>query len=148
MIAWIVSPNATMRKDGFVGLSDFKAIKKGEIVQNIQSLVPGAQPGFHQILLSITMLAKTGLQLIVNNFKQLGYGSSNTEIVFIQDEWSEWTERLRSIILSYIEKGVIVTHFFDNIDWKNKTLKRIETHHQMCLSILTIISSGIISTVL
>ena len=25
--------------------------------------------------------------------------------------------------------GVIATHVFDNIDWKNKTLDKIETHH-------------------
>ena len=51
----------------FVGLSDCKATKKREIVQNIQSLVPVAHLGFHQILLSITMLTKTGLEVVVNN---------------------------------------------------------------------------------
>ena len=67
--------------------------------------------------------------MVVNNLKQLGHGLSNTETVFIQDKWTEWTERLKSIIPSNIKKGVIVTHVFDNIDWKNKTLDRIETHH-------------------
>ena len=56
-----------MGKDGTVGLSYRKAIKISEIVQNIQSLVPGVQQGFSQILLSITILAKTGSHMIVNN---------------------------------------------------------------------------------
>ena len=97
LIAWIVSPNAAMGKDGFVVLSYRKATKISEIVQNIQSLVPGAQPGFDHILLSITMLAKTGSQMVVDNLKQLVHGFSNTEAVFIQDKWAEWTERLKSI---------------------------------------------------
>ena len=116
-----------MGKDDFVGLSYHKATKISEIVQYIQSLVPGAQPGFNQILLSIAMLAKTRSQMVVNNLKQLGHGLSNTETVLIQDKWAEWTKRLKSIIPSNIKKKVIATHLFVNIDWKNKTL-RIETH--------------------
>ena len=157
LVAWIVSPNAAMGKDGFAGLSYRKATKISEIVQNIQSLVSGAQPSFNQILLSITMLAKTGSQMVVNNLKQLGHGLSNTETVFMQDKWAEWTERLKSIISSNIKKRVTVSHVFGNIHWKNKTLDRIETHHtnsilvqkydlaenfQMCLLMLTVISSG------
>ena len=60
-----------MGKDDFVGLSYGKATKINEIVQNIQSLVPGVQPGFNQILLSITILAKTRSQMVVNTLKQL-----------------------------------------------------------------------------
>ena len=67
LIPWIVSPNAAMDKDSFVGLSYRKARNISEIVQNVQSLVPGAQPGFNQILLSITMLARTESQMVVNN---------------------------------------------------------------------------------
>ena len=70
-----------MVKLGFVGLSYRKTTKLSEIVQNIQSLVPSVQTGFTQILLSITMLTKTGSQMIVNNLKQLGHGLSNTETV-------------------------------------------------------------------
>ena len=88
LLAWIVSPNASMGKNGFVGLSYRKATKVSEIVQNIQSLVPGSQPGFNQILLSITTLAKTGSQMVVNDLKQLGHGVSNTEAMFIQDKWA------------------------------------------------------------
>ena len=93
-----------------------------EIVQNIPLLVPSAQPGFSQILLSITMLAKSGSQMVVNNLKQLGHGLSNTKTVFIQDKWAEWTERLKSIIPSNIKKGVMATNVFDNIDWKKRAL--------------------------
>ena len=121
MIAWIVSPNAAMGKDGFVELSYGKATKISEIVQNIQSLVPVAQPDFNQIILSITMLAKTGSQMVVNNLKQLGHGLSNTERGFIQDKWAEWTETLKSIIPSNIKKRIIARHVFDNIDWKLTT---------------------------
>ena len=48
-----------------------------------------------------------------------------------------------------------MTHVFDNIDWKNETLDRIETHHansvlaqkydlaeNLCLLMLTIISKS------
>ena len=118
-----------MVKLGFVGLSYRKTTKLSEIVQNIQSLVPSVQTGFTQILLSITMLTKTGSQMIVNNLKQLGHGLSNTETVFKQDKRAEWTKRLKSIIPSNIKNGVIATHVFDNIHWKNKTLDRIKTHH-------------------
>ena len=70
LITWIVSPNTAMGKLGFVGHSYQKTTKLSEIVLNIQSLVPSAQTGFSQILLSITMLTKTGSQMIVNNLKQ------------------------------------------------------------------------------
>ena len=129
LIAWIVSPSAAMGKIGFVRLSERKATKVSEIFQNVQSLVPGSQPGFHQILLSITTLAKTGSQMVINDLKQLGAGISNTETMFIQDKWAEWTEKLSSIIPSNIKKGVIATHICDNIDWKNKNVNRSETHH-------------------
>ena len=129
MIAWITSPNANLDKNGFVTLSYRKATKVCEIVQNIQSLVPNAQPGFNQVLLSITMLAKTGSKMVVNDLKQLGHGLSTYETMFIQDKWAEWTENESSIIPSNMKKGVIATHVFDNIDWKNKSLSRVETHH-------------------
>ena len=129
LIAWVVNPNAAMGKNGFVGLSYRKATKVSEIVRNIQSLVPNAQPGFNQILLSITTLAKTGSQMVVNDLKQLGHGLSNTETMFIQDKWAEWTEKVNSIIPSNMKRGVVATQVFDNIDWKNKSLSRIETHH-------------------
>ena len=107
------------------------------------------------------MLAKTTSQMVVNNFKQLGHGLSNTETVLMQDKWAEWTERPKSIIPSNIKKGIIVRHVFGNIHWKNKIPDRIETHHtnsilvqkqdlaeicQICLLTLTIIFSGKITS--
>ena len=99
LIAWIVSPSAALGKNDFVQLSEQKATKLSEIVQNIQSLFPGSQPGFNQILLSITTLAKTGSQMVINDLKQLGAGISYTETMFIQDKWAEWTKNVSSIIL-------------------------------------------------
>lgn len=80
LIAWIVSPNAAMGKDGAVGLSCSKSTKISDIVQNIQLLVPGAKPGFNQILLSVTMLA--GSLLVENNLKQLRQDLPNTKTVY------------------------------------------------------------------
>ena len=34
-----------------------------------------------------------------------------------------------SFILSNIKKDEMVTHVFDNIDWKYKNIKRTETYH-------------------
>ena len=64
--------------------------------------------------------------MIINDLKQLGAGISNTETMFIQDKWAEWTENLSSIIPSNIKKGVITTHICDNIDWKNENENRNE----------------------
>ena len=129
LIAWVVSPNAAMDKNGFVKLSSRKEIKVNEIVQNIQALVPGSKPGLNQILLSLNTLSKTGSSMIVNDLKQLGHGISNTEAMFIQDKWAEWTDNVSTVIPSNIKKGVITTHIFDNIDWKNKSISRQESHH-------------------
>ena len=73
LIAWIVSPSAAMDKNGFAQLSERKATKVSEIVQNTQSLVPGSHPGFNQILLSITTLAKTESPMVINDLKQCSY---------------------------------------------------------------------------
>ena len=45
LITWIFSLNTAKDKNGFIGLSYCKATKIRKIVQNIQLLVPGAQPG-------------------------------------------------------------------------------------------------------
>ena len=79
LIAWIVSPSASISKNGFVRLSEKKTIKASKNVQNLHSLVPRSQPGFNHILLSITTLAKKESQMINNDLKQLGAGISNTE---------------------------------------------------------------------
>ena len=94
-------------KNGSVRVSHGNATNISEIVTNILLLVPGVQPGFYQILLSITIVAKTGSQIVVNDLKALGHGFWNTELIFIQDKWDEWTERLTSIIPSNIKKVII-----------------------------------------
>ena len=124
LIAWIVSPSAAMGKTGFVRLSERKATKVSKIVQNIQSLVPGSQSVFNQILLSIITLAKTGSQMVINDLKKLGAGISNTETMFIQDKWAEWTENCSSTIPPNIKKEVIAAHICDNIGWKNTNVKQ------------------------
>ena len=124
LIAWIVSPSAAMGKTGFVRLSERKATKVSKIVQNIQSLVPGSQSVFNQILLSIITLVKTGSQMVINDLKKLGAGISNTETMFIQDKWAEWTENCSSTIPPNIKKGVIAAHICDNIGWKNTNVKQ------------------------
>ena len=43
--------------------------------------------------------------------------------------WGQWTDNQSSYIPSNIPKGEMVTHVFDNIDWKNKNAQRPETHH-------------------
>ena len=124
LIAWIVSPSTAMGKTGFVRLSERKATKVSKIVQNIQSLVPGSQSVFNQILLSIITLAKTGSQMVINDLKKLGAGISNTETMFIQDKWAEWTENCSSTIPPNTKKGVIAAHICDNIGWKNTNVKQ------------------------
>ena len=124
LIAWIVSPSAAMGKTGFVRLSERKATKVSKIVQNIQSLVPGSQSVFNQILLSIITLAKTGSQMVISDLKKLGAGISNTETMFIQDKWAEWTENCSSTIPPNTKKGVIAAHICDNIGWKNTNVKQ------------------------
>ena len=57
-----------MGKDGFVNLSTNKAIKVRQICENIQLLVPFAQPSLGQVLLT-NMYSKTGSKHIVDDFR-------------------------------------------------------------------------------
>ena len=57
------------------------------------------------------------------------HGISYTETKFIEDKWAEWSEQQSSLLPSNIEKGLITTLVFDNIDWKNKDHKGKETHN-------------------
>ena len=129
VIAWIVSPSSYLGKDGYVNLLPGKATKVSEICYNIQSLVPGGQPSLGQILLSLTMFGKTGSKNVVNDLRHLGHGLSYTESNFIMDKWAEWSLKQKSIVPSNMKKTVIATHVFDNIDWKNKNIKRTESHY-------------------
>ena len=69
LIAWTVSTNAAMGKEGFFGLSYGKPRKISEIAQMIQSLVLGGKTCCNQILVYNNHV-KTGLQMVVNNLKQ------------------------------------------------------------------------------
>ena len=129
IVAWIVSPNSYIDKNGFVKLPPRKATKVSEICHNIQSLVPGGQPSLGQILLSLAMYAKTVSKTICNDLKQLGYGLGYTGTMFVQDKWAEWSVNQKSLVPSNMMKGVIATHVFDNIDFKNKNVQRVESHH-------------------
>ena len=129
LIAWIVSPKSSMGKDGYVKLPKAKMIKVTQCCNNIQSLVPGGQPNIGQILLSLNVYGQTGSSNLINDLRHFGYGIPYTEVLFIQDKWAEWTDKQKSIIPSNIKKGIIVTHVFDNIDWKDKNINKVETHH-------------------
>ena len=129
LIAWVVSPNSYMGRDGYVNLSTRKSVKVSEICQNIQSLVPGGQASLSQILLSLTMYGKTGSKNVVNDLRHLGHGIPYTETIFIMDKWAEWCMNQKSLVPSNMRKGVISTHTFDNIDWKNKNINRAESHY-------------------
>ena len=67
--------------------------------------------------------------MVINDLKQLGACVSNTETMFIQDKWAEWTKNSSCLIPSNIKKGVIATHICHNIHWKNKNVNRNDTHH-------------------
>ena len=67
--------------------------------------------------------------MVINDLKQLGACVSNTETMFIQDKWAEWTKNSSSLTPSNIKKRVIATHICHNIHWKNKNVNRNDTHH-------------------
>ena len=94
LVLWIVSPNSYAGNDGFVKLSDRKAVKVKEIyiiqyIQNIQSLVPSVQPSRSQVLLSVTVYGKTGSKNVTNDLHNQGLGISYTELMFIQENWAK-----------------------------------------------------------
>ena len=126
-ISWIVSPSAHMGKDGFVKLSVNKATIVTQICDNITALTPHSKPTLSQVLISLSIYAKTGSKLIVDDLKKIGTGISYTETLFILDKWAEWTAKQGSIIPSCIAKDTMTTHVFDNIDWSNKN-GRLEVH--------------------
>ena len=47
----------------------------------------------------------------------------------IPDKWAEWSVGHLRTYPNKIRTGVIATHVFHNIDWKNKTIKRQESHY-------------------
>ena len=129
LVSWIVSPNLFPGEDGFVKLSDRRAVKVKEICQNIQSLAPSVQPSRSQVSLSMTIYGKTGSKNVINDLHSLGPGISYTELMFIQDKWAEWSVGQWRTCPSNKRTGVIATHVFNNIDWKNKNIIRQESHY-------------------
>lgn len=126
-LAWIVCPHACVGKDGLVKLSENKATIVTQICDNITALSPHNKPTLSQVLLSLSIYAKTGSKLIIDDLKRIGTGISYTETIFILDKWAEWIVMQGSIIPGNIVKDVMCTHVFDNIDWSNKN-GRLEVH--------------------
>ena len=125
----IINPDARLNDNGRVDLAPSKASKVSQICQDLQVLLPNAQPSLDQVLLSLTMLAKTGSSTVVDTLHNLGYGLSYTETVFIEDKWAVWSKKQHSNIPSNMRKGIPTTHVADNIDWKNKDLIGTKTHN-------------------
>ena len=125
----IINPDARLNDNGRVDLAPSKASKVSQICQDLQALLPNAQPSLDQVLLSLTMHAKTGSSTVVDTLHNLGYGLSYTETVFIEDKWAVWSKKQHSNIPSNMRKGIPTTHVADNIDWKNKDLIGTETHN-------------------
>ena len=126
-LASVVSPHSHIGKDGFVKLSENKATVVTQICDNISALAPFSKPTMSQVLLSLSIYAKTGSKLVIDDLKRIGTGISYTETLFILDKWAEWAAEQGSIIPANILKHIIATHIFDNIDWSNKN-GRLEIH--------------------
>ena len=62
------------------------------------------------------MYRKTGSSTAIDDLHKFGHGISYTETIFIEDKWAEWSEQQSSLFPSNIEKGLITTLVFDNID--------------------------------
>ena len=128
MIALIVSPNSPFDIDGSVKLSKGKATKVTKICSAIESLIPNTTLSLSQVLLSLSMHRKMGSSTVIDELHKFGHGISYTETKFVEDKWAEWSEQQSSLLPSNIEKGLITTLVFDNIDWKNRNHKAKETH--------------------
>ena len=107
IIAWVVSPNSHIDGGGLVKLPKNKSTKVNEICQNIEALVPDAQPSFSQVLLSSSLYCKTGSKSIIEDLNRLGHGISYAETMFIQDKWAEWTDNN----FLYIPSNTIQTRY-------------------------------------
>ena len=128
-LALVVSPYSTIDNTGTVRLSESKATKITKICEDIESLVPTCKPALSQVLFSLNMHRRTASKNVVTDLHGFGHGISYTDTIFIQDKWADWSQKQSSIIPSNIEKGRVVTHVVDNIDWQNKSIKGDETHH-------------------
>ena len=127
MIALIVSPNSPFDIDGSVELSKGKATKVTKICSDIDSLIPNTTPSLNQVLLSLSMYRKTGSSTVSDDLHKFGHGISYIETKFTEGKSAEWSEQQSSLLSSNIEKGLITTSVFDNIDWETRTTK-VEKH--------------------
>ena len=127
-LSWIVNPTAPICDNGRVQLSESKTAIIIQMCQDIQALLPNAQPSLDQVLLSLTMHRKTGSSTVINTLHRMGYGISYT--IFIEDKWADWSEKQHSYIPTNIKIGVHCTHVADYIYWRNKCMAdNRETHN-------------------
>ena len=130
LITWIIYHRAALDGRGEAVLLKRKIMKVHQLVHNIKSLLPKSKLALDQVLLSVTLHAKTRSQDVVDTVHRLGYGISSTDTIFVQDKWAEWSTNRCSIIPKNIQKGVIVTHVADNINFKKKSIQPgRETHN-------------------
>ena len=74
------------------------------------------------------MYRKTSSSTVIDDLHKFCRGISYTKTKFIEGKWAEWSEQQSPLRPSNIEKGLIITLVFDNIDWKNRDHKGKETH--------------------
>ena len=86
------------------------------------------------------MYRKTGSSTLIDDLHKFGHGISYTETKFIEGKWAEWSEQQSSLLPCNIEKDLITTLVFDNIDWKNMDHKGKETHNTNSILIQEITS--------
>ena len=59
-----------------------------QICDNITALAPFSKPTMSQVLISLSIYAKTGSKLIVDDLGRLGSGISYNKTLFILDKWA------------------------------------------------------------
>ena len=89
----------------------------------------------NQVLLSLKMHRKTGSSDAIDTLHRLGHGLSYSETLSVKDNWAEWSQYKSNLIPSNIISGVPTAFLLDNMDWKNKSIRRSsnETHHTNCI---------------
>ena len=110
-------------------LSHVKPTKFSKICDDIEYLIWNSEPSLSQDSLSLNIYGKTGSSEIMTDLHRLGHELSYTETKFIEDKWVEWSKEKSKLVPNHFRDGVLATHVVDNIDWKSKTFKGIETHN-------------------
>ena len=111
-------------------LSKVKSTKVTKIFSDIESLIPNTTRSLSQVLLSISVYGKTSSSTVIDDLHNFSHAIRYTETEFIEDKWAEWLEQQSSLLRSNIEKRLITTLVFDNIDGKNKYHKGKETQYK------------------